>query len=180
MENSFGNNQNKNEEKKEEIKVVSKEEEWKKHLQENSGTGMSHDDMFRTFLDKQEDGLPKSYEVMPNYLKSRQSQEGNQKMYPGVPTQVFDEIKSDLDNLPESNEVLKFNKGQILELAINSNTSIRYEIIEATKGHYFIGKADPDMNMMKGEYFTSKEQKTGENPDLIVCSSKELEQWLKK
>jgi hypothetical protein len=165
------------------VKLKNMEEEWKKHLQEVSGTGMNPDDMFRTFLDKQEDGLPKSYEVMPNYLNYKKSQEGNQKMYPGIPTQVFDEIKSDLDSLPESSEVLKFKKGQILELAINSNNVTRYQIFEATKGHYFIGKFDPvnpNTASSTGEYFTSKEKKTSENPDLLVCSSKELEQWLKK
>jgi hypothetical protein len=164
-------------------KLKNMEEEWKKHLEEVSGSGMDHNDMFRTFLDKQEDGLPKSYEVMPNYLNYKKSQEGNQKMYPGIPSQVFDEIKSDLDNLPENNEILKFNKGQILELAINSNNTVRYQIFEATKGHYFIGKFDPvnpNTAPKMGEYFTSKEKKTAENPDLIVCSSKELEQWLKK
>ena len=122
----------------------------------------------------------KSHEIAPNYSVVNDLERDKRK-YPVIPTEVFDAIKTDLDNLPENNEDLRFGRGEILELAINSSNPTSYEVLDATKGHYFIAKKFSKENAeMKGTYFTSHEEKTGENPDLIVCSSKELESWLKK
>lgn len=101
------------------------------------------------------------------------------KTYPGIPTEIFDLIKKDLNGLPENDETLKFQKGEYLELAINSNDRVRYQILEAKRGHYLIGKVDFTPGVIKGEFFASNDPKTGENPDLMVCTQKELEGWFK-
>jgi len=101
------------------------------------------------------------------------------KLYPGIPSEVFDQIKADLDSLPDNNESLKFHQGEMLELSINSDKKVRYEICDAKNGHYFIAKVDHEAGKIKGEFFLSHEKKEGENPDLIVCSAEELEGYLK-
>ena len=91
---------------------------------------------------------------------------------------VFDRIHEDFRNLQEINEPLKFNTGEYLKLAINSNKKALYEVGDAKKGHYFLVKGVAE-NEVAGDLTIelSNNPKVIPNPDIIVCSASELDSW---
>lgn len=101
--------------------------------------------------------------------------------YPQVPEEVLKMISDDFKSLEEDNTPLKYGPGTILSLSINSDKRVRYEIANAEKGHYLIAKIHDGQlqENLKGTLMLSNYPREGEeNPDLIVCSEAELEDWL--
>jgi len=94
-----------------------------------------------------------------------------------IPTEVFNEITADFKSLPETNAPMMFKPKEYLNLAINSDKKVLYEILDAKKGYYFIVKVDTEGAEML-EVLNSKDHRNHPNPFIIVCSESEVKNWL--
>jgi len=90
-------------------------------------------------------------------------------------------VMLDIRSLPPSNIILKYKMGDNIKLAINSANEVSYEVLDAQKGYYLISKTSYDNTTPTGPepvVVLSNQPVIQENPDFIVCSAEELENWL--
>ena len=101
---------------------------------------------------------------------------------PETPVELFDAITKELDSFIGNNEQLVFGRGEFIELAINSNHKIRYQILDAKNGHYLVGRGDYSPEDMKevSSFMSSRNYGTKENPDLAILSAQKLEQMMRE
>ena len=89
---------------------------------------------------------------------------------------------NDFASLPETNKPMKLGRHQDVLLSINSGTKHHYKVIDGKKGYYLLGKhdtdSDPTLGSSAGAFVSMRGPRNIENPDMIMCSESELENWL--
>ncbi len=101
----------------------------------------------------------------------------------GIPDAVWKAMFEDLDSLPESPEPMKYKMEDQVLISINSDKKVLYQIIEAQKGHYVLGRQDEPEGTPReavSHALFSKDPRNVANPLLITCSQSELDDWLQK
>ena len=100
------------------------------------------------------------------------------KLHGEVPSEIWDQVVTDLKNLPDTDKPMKFHVRENLKLGINSEEKTLYEVVDSKKGHYLLSRVYDDGNEEQ-EALMANDPRNKPNPLLIVCSEEEVENWIK-
>lgn len=91
--------------------------------------------------------------------------------------QIFDRVIAELNMLKEQDDPIHLNRRDFIQVAINSTEKVGYQILDARKGYYVLGR-NTIVDDSKNTFLAYSDPRTIENPDIIVCSGKELKDWM--
>lgn len=106
------------------------------------------------------------------------------EQYLGIPNELWEAIDKDLNALPENISKLPLNEGEYLKARISSNDEALYQILEIKRGHYLLAKIPYDLPTDYRDYrlevLLARDLRNIPNPDFVVCTPEELNEWMRK
>ena len=132
----------------------------------------------KKFLDEADTKIAKNAKLKTSYAERKKEENLKiQKLYPQIDDEILEQADEDFKTLEINNKQPKYKNFEKISIAINSNKKENYIVIRHRKGHYLLYKEN-EVDSKKGfQFLLSKDPREGQNPALIICSEREIENW---